>query len=596
MLLIVTGVTGSGKSTIGRRLAARLNLDFHDADDHHPPENRAKMAQNLALTDADRGPWLEALAALAARLSQGPGAVLACSALRASYRARLVAHAPEHRFVFLDLPPEVAARRLEQRKGSHQFVAEFDRILAGQFRDLETPEDAIYIPAECSVEEIVERTARALGREDYDGATRSYFAEGSSEACISDARASQLLNELLSKLGKLRRVLLVPPDFTRYHSDAGTLSCMLYRKLQARGVHVELLPATGTHIPMSPEELTRMFPGIPHGAFRAHDFRQNLDTLGTVPGSFVRHVSSGLVDYPIRCEVDSLFNQSWDRIISIGQLVPHEVIGIANHNKNVFVGAGGKDVIDRTHFLGAVCNMERIMGRSRTPVRDVFDYMSGAFGSLLPPITYLQTVRAKQRGELVTRGLYAGDDNGCFIEGAKLARAVNVRRMSAPIEKAVVYLDPAEFKSTWLGNKAIYRTRLALADAAELLILAPGVHLFGEDPGIDRLIRRHGYHGTPRTLAAVEEDPELGSSLSAAAHLIHGSTEGRFRVTYAAGGLSREEVTSAGFDHTDSHAALARYNPDLLDDGMNRMPDGEEVFFISNPALGLWALDSQFAA
>ena len=596
MLLIVTGVTGSGKSTVGRRLATRLNLEFHDADDHHSPENRAKMAQNLALTDADRSPWLDCLAALAGRLSQGPGAVLACSALRASYRARLVAQAPEHRFVFLDLPPEAAARRLEQRKGSHQFVAEYDRILAGQFRDLETPAEAISVPAECSIEEVVERTVRALGREGYDGVTRSYFAEGSPDACIAEARASQLLDELLGQLGSLRRVLLVPPDFTRHHSGAGLLSCLLYRKLQARGAHVELLPATGTHIPMSTEELTRMFPGIPHGAFRTHDFRQNLDTLGRVPGSFVRHVSSGLLDYPIRCEVDRAFGESWDRIISIGQLVPHEVIGIANHNKNIFVGAGGKDVIDRTHFLGAVCNMERIMGRSRTPVRDVFDYMSGVFGSLLPPITYLQTVRSKEHGKLVTRGLYAGDDNGCFIEGAKLARAVNVKRLTAPIKKAVVYLDPAEFKSTWLGNKAIYRTRLALADDAELLILAPGVHLFGEDPGIDRLIRRHGYHGTPRTLAAVEQDPELGSSLSAAAHLIHGSSEGRFRVTYAAGGLSREEIASAGFEYADSRAALARYNPELLSDGMNRMPDGEEVFFISNPALGLWALDAQFAA
>ena len=183
-----------------------------------------------------------------------------------------------------------------------------------------------------------------------------------------------------------------------------------------------------------------------------------------------------------------------------------------------------------------------------------------------------------------------------FIQGAKLARAVNVKRLSAPIKKAVVYLDPSEFKSTWLGNKAIYRTRLALADDAELLILAPGVHRFGEDAGIDGLIRRHGYHGTPRTLAAVAQDPELGASLSAAAHLIHGSTEGRFRVTYAAGGLSREAIRGVGFDYTDPRAALARYNPEQLSDGMNRLPDGEEIFFISNPALGLWALDSQFAA
>jgi nickel-dependent lactate racemase len=308
----------------------------------------------------------------------------------------------------------------------------------------------------------------------------------------------------------------------------------------------------------------------------------------------VREVSGGLVDYPIHCEVNRALTEGWDRIISVGQLVPHEVIGIANHAKNVFVGAGGKQVIDHTHFLGAVCNMERIMGRARTPVRDIFEYMSNAFGKALP-ITYLLTVRAKEGNEIVTRGLFAGDDFGCFVVGAELARAVNLDLLAAPLKKVVVYLDPSEFKSTWLGNKAIYRTRLALADGAELLILAPGVRTFGEDPGIDRLIRRHGYRGTPAALAAVQEDPELAASLSAAAHLIHGSSEGRFHITYAAGGLTRAEVEGAGFAYTEPELALARYNPRALRDGLNVLPDGEEIFFISNPALGLWALREQFA-
>ena len=595
MLLIVMGVTGSGKSTIGRRLATRLNLEFHDADDHHPPANRAKMAQDIGLTDEDREPWLESLSALTRVLEQGRGAVLACSALRASYRDRLVAHSPEHRFIFLELTPAAAAQRLEQRKGSHEFVTNFDHILSGQFRELEPPQQhSIHLWAELPPEELVERAARALGRQGYDGATCSYLARGSTTGQIDNAHASELMDELLSKLGAMRRVLLVPPDFTRYHSGAGALTSMLYRALIDRGSYVEVLPATGTHVPVSEEERKQMFPGIPRAAFREHDFRTNLHYLGEVPSSFVKEVSAGLVDYPIRCEVDRALVENWDRIISVGQLVPHEVIGIANHNKNIFVGAGGKDVIDRTHFLGAVCNMESIMGRSRTPVRDVFDYMSGAFGRALPPITYLLTVRGKERGELVTRGIYAGDDNGCFIEGAHLARLANVQLLPKPIKKAVVYLDPSEFKSTWLGNKAIYRTRLALADDAELLIIAPGVRMFGEDPGIDRLIRRHGYHGTRRTLDAVEQDPDLAASLSAAAHLIHGSSEGRFKVTYATGGLTRPEVEAAGFAYLQPERAVLRYDPTRLDDGINFMADGEEVFYISNPALGLWALEEQF--
>jgi hypothetical protein len=220
--------------------------------------------------------------------------------------------------------------------------------------------------------------------------------------------------------------------------------------------------------------------------------------------------------------------------------------------------------------------------------------MANAFGKALP-ITYLLTVRAKEGNEIVTRGLFAGDDFGCFIAGSALARAVNLDLLPAPLKKVVVYLDPSEFRSTWLGNKAIYRTRLALADNAELLILAPGVRTFGEDLGIDRLIRRHGYHGTPAALAAVREDPELAGSLSAAAHLIHGSSEGRFHITYAAGGLTRAEVEGVGFAYADCGQALARYNPSVLRDGLNVLADGEEIFFISNPALGLWAVREQFA-
>jgi nickel-dependent lactate racemase len=274
--------------------------------------------------------------------------------------------------------------------------------------------------------------------------------------------------------------------------------------------------------------------------------------------------------------------------------VPHEVVGIANHNKNVFVGVGGKDIIDRTHFLGAAYGMERMMGRAQTPVRAVLDYMSSQLASDLP-ITYVLTVRQRDAsGVMRTRGLYAGDDEACFHAGVPLVQRVNLTLLEQPLQKVVVYLDPAEFKTTWLGNKAIYRTRLALADRGELVIVAPGVKAFGEDEGIDRLIRKHGYHGTERTLASVRSDAELAGSLSAAAHLIHGSAEGRFTIRDAAGGLGRSEIEGAGYAYGECAELARRYDPSALRDGMNRLPDGEEVFFVSNPALGLWGLRSNF--
>jgi nickel-dependent lactate racemase len=428
-----------------------------------------------------------------------------------------------------------------------------------------------------------------------DVSGKLYFAEGARDAVIDRARAEALLDDLIRALGPLRRVLLVPPDFTRLHSGAGELTSHLYRRLSATAT-VEVLPALGTHAPMTPAQMAHMFPGIPHEAFRVHDWRAGLSPLGEVPAAFIREVSGGLLDYAIRCEVASLLVEGgWDRIISVGQLVPHEVAGIAGQSKNVFVGTGGKDVIDRTHFLGAVCGMESAMGRADSPVRTVLSFMRKELAQKLP-ITYVLTVRARDTsGKLVTRGLFAGDDDGCFRAGVPLVQACNIELLDGAPAKVVVYLDPSEFKSTWLGNKAVYRTRMAVADGGELLVLGPGVNSFGEDPGIDRLIRRHGYRGTKATLAAVRDDIELAGSLSAAAHLIHGSSEGRFRIRYAPGGLDEKTVRDAGYEHADLADALRRYDPARLVAGMNQMPDGERIFFVSNPALGLWSVREKLA-
>jgi nickel-dependent lactate racemase len=421
-----------------------------------------------------------------------------------------------------------------------------------------------------------------------------YFHEGGIDTVIDKTRANALLDDMLNQMGRMKRVLLLPPDFTRFHSWAGQLTSLLYEKLKDQA-HVEILPAIGTHYPMSPKEIETMFPGVPQEVFRAHDWRKGVVQLGEVPSEFIHEVSEGKLDYSMFCEVDKLLVEgNWDRIISIGQLVPHEVIGIANHNKNIFVGTGGQDTINKTHFLGAVYGMERIMGREKSPVRDVLNYGEKNFASHLP-ISYVLTVRSKdEAGQLVTRGLYAGDDEECYLRGAALCQQVNLDLLDASLKRVVVYLDPEEFKSTWLGNKAVYRTRMAMADDGELIILAPGVKEFGEDEEIDRLIRKYGYRGTPATLQQVKENEDLGANLSAAAHLIHGSSEGRFKIVYCTGGLTQEEVEGAGFVYSDLEQVMEIYDPAKMKDGLNTMPNGEEVFYISNPALGLWGLKSQF--
>jgi nickel-dependent lactate racemase len=420
-----------------------------------------------------------------------------------------------------------------------------------------------------------------------------FFAAGSAETEMSEAEVRAGLREALTKLGERKRVVVVPPDFTRFHSKAGELTEMAWEFYG--DALVDVLPALGTHTPMSDAQIATMFGETPRELFRVHDWRRDIVTLGEVPGEFVREVSEGKVEYSWPAQVNKLLRDGGhDLILSIGQVVPHEVVGMANGSKNLFIGTGGVMGIHRSHFLGAVYGMERMMGRADTPVRRVLNYASEHFGKMLPQIVYVQTVVNKNSaGELVMRGLFIGDDNECFERAAALSLQCNFLMMDREIKKAVVFLDPDEFHSTWLGNKSVYRTRMALADGAELIVLAPGVREFGEDRTIDTLIRRYGYCGTPATLEAVKHDPELAANLSAAAHLIHGSSEGRFTIRYCPGHLTRAEIEGVHFAYGDLAEYSAKYDPAKLVDGWN-VVDGEEIFYVSNPGLGLWAYRGRF--
>ena len=427
----------------------------------------------------------------------------------------------------------------------------------------------------------------------------TFFARGGTTDSISTAEKRETLAQVLKVINRpLRKVLLLPPDHTRLNSDAGELTRLLFELLSPKA-EVDIMPALGTHSPMTEAQLRMMFgDSIPLTRFKVHDWRNGIRQVGAVPGKLIREWSGGFVDYDVLVQVSNLLFADYDLILSIGQIVPHEVVGMANYTKNIVVGAGGADMINKSHFLGAAYGMERMMGRIETPVRRLFNHAVETFLRHLP-ISFVLTVMEKDKaaGGMIMRGLYVGDDMETFTLGSRLSQKVNLDQLHQPLKKVVVYLDPHEFKSTWLGNKAVYRTRMVMADGGDLVILAPGLKEFGEDAEIDRLIRKYGYRGTPVTLAAVKANAELRNNLSAAAHLIHGSSEDRFRITYCPGPqMSQEAIRSVGFEAGDLDAMLKRYDPDQLKDGLNRLPDGEEIFYISNPALGLWALKSQFGA
>ena len=425
-----------------------------------------------------------------------------------------------------------------------------------------------------------------------------YFAEGAADASLSPEFVRQALEQTLQTLQlqtPRNSVLALPPDFTRFHSQAGLITCQLEELLRER--LTDVMPALGTHVPMLPHQCAKMFPAVPLEKIRPHRWREDVVTIGEVDADFVAEATEGIYREAWPAQLNRLvWEGKHDLIVSIGQVVPHEVIGMANYNKNLFVGAGGAKGINESHFIGAVYGMERMMGRADTPLRRILNEAQRRFCDHLPLLFVQTVVGSDDSGELHLRGLFIGDDSECFERACDLSLQVNFELLDEEPKKIVALLDPEEFHSTWLGNKAVYRTRMAIADEGELIVLAPGVNTFGEDEQIDALIREHGYRTTPEILERVQTNEQLRGNLSAAAHLIHGSSEERFTIIYCPGGLSREEIESVNYQFADLAEMERRYDPKQLTAGWNTMPDGERIFFIPNPALGLWASRSRLPA
>ena len=423
-----------------------------------------------------------------------------------------------------------------------------------------------------------------------------FVQKGAPDCAISDEELRTLVHQTIEKSGKTpKKMLLLPPDHTRLNSRAGRITEMIYEDYHDK-CEIDIMPALGTHSPMTDAQLEMMFgKKIPKSVFKVHDWRNDVVTLGTASSDFLKELSGGKLDYEVKIQVNKILFEPYDLILSIGQVVPHEVVGLANYTKNIMVGVGGSDIINKSHFLGAVSNMEKIMGHADSPVRRLFNYGVDTYLADRP-LVFMLTVMAKDQttGKMAMRGFFSGQGPDAFLASSDLCVKTNLELLDQPLKKVVVYLDPEEFKSTWLGNKAIYRTRMAIADNGELIILAPGLREFGEDKQNDILIRKYGYKGTPNTLKAVAENQDLRDNLGAAAHLIHGSSEGRFRIIYCPGkDMPPEQIRSVGFECGDLDAMTKKYDPAKLKDGFNTV-DGEEIFYISNPALGLWALKQNF--
>jgi nickel-dependent lactate racemase len=401
----------------------------------------------------------------------------------------------------------------------------------------------------------------------------------------------QLLDEAKRRLNikEYKRVLLLPPDLTRAHSGAGWITETLY-KLLPKTCDTHVIPTLGQHVPHTREENAWMFGSIPNERIHAHDWRNGCTRVGTIPASLVKEKTGGLADWEIPVDLNTmLMNEKWDLIINVGHVVPHEVLGFANHNKNYFIGLGGKDTICAAHLASATYGIEKNLGCLVTPTRACFNWAEDKFLGHLPDV-YLQVVMQRDaNNKLVHSGVYVGDDVETYLQAARRSKAQNITVFDEPIKKVVAVMQADEFRSTWVANKAVYRTRMAMADGGELLILAPGLERFGEQADVDAFIRKYGYCGTPKCMNMYKDNADMQDLAHATAHLLHGSSEGRFTIRYAPGHLTADEIEGVNFEYADLNEMLKRYDPAKMKEGWNTMPDGERVFYISTPSAGLWA-------
>ena len=413
------------------------------------------------------------------------------------------------------------------------------------------------------------------------------------EKGISGEQLEKMMDDLLVQYPNAKKVLIIPPDYTRCYSYAGEITQLLYKKL-SQSAEVDVIPALGTHMAMNEEEMQKFFGDVvPRERIIVHHWQTDTVCLGYVPAEVCSEISDGLFPEQIDVEVNHLLvDGGYDLILSVGQVVPHEVVGMANYSKNIFVGTGGREMINKSHMLSAICGMEKALGVTDSPARKVYDYAQQHFIDGKLPLVYLQTVTTRENEILKLHGLYIGDSRKPFELAAELAQKLNIVHVDRRAKKVVTYLDPEELKTTWVGNKGIYRTRMTVADGGELIVLAPGVIAFGENEEMDKMTRKYGYTGTEHILELYRQGVFEGRLMSAA-HLMQGSSEGRFTITYATKpeNLSKEEIESVGYQWADYNEITKRYNPETLKEGWNVLPDGEEVYFVGTPALGLWKVD-----
>src|SRR5207253_9929443 len=240
-------------------------------------------------------------------------------------------------------------------------------------------------------------------------------------------------------------VLLLPPDITRMHSGSGWITECFYKRLKDEA-DIHVIPTLGQHEPHTREQNAQMFGSIPHERIHPHDWRGGCTYLGDVPADYVKEATGGCADWKFPVWLNSmLMSEPWDFVINIGHVVPHEVLGFANHNKNYFIGLGGKELICAAHMAAATYGIENNLGKLITPLRSCFNWAENRFLRHLPDVYFQVVMKRDTQNRLVTSGVYAGDDLETYLMAAKASGKESITVVDRPISKIVALMQGEEF-------------------------------------------------------------------------------------------------------------------------------------------------------
>jgi nickel-dependent lactate racemase len=395
---------------------------------------------------------------------------------------------------------------------------------------------------------------------------------------LSEADLRQIARDALRPIPAGARVLAVIPDKTR-DDNTDLLFPMVSQELAGRRVaRLDALVAQGTHPPMTAaEKRAKIGAGaaelpVPGEIFDHHwDRASELTTVGRLTAAEVSTLTGGLMSADVPVQLNRrLAPGTYDYILVLGAVVPHEVAGFAGGAKYFFPGVAGPELTHLTHWLGALASIENVIGRIETPTRHVIE---AAADRVTTPVIGFTSVSTRDASGLHTHALFTGGLRETVRQAAAVSAQVHIRYTGRRYRRVVALLDE-HYDELWVGGKASYKLGGIIDNGGELVIYAP--HLTGISTTHGALIEKYGYAPLEQVREMVEGSDELRANLCVAAHLAHvsyagrtgpdGRIEPRYRITLAS--AIPEEVcrrVKLGFADCGSiDIGAARRDPDTL--------------------------------